>query len=238
MRRLWISDVHANLPAFEAVLADAGEVDEIVFLGDIVGYGPHPSACVDLLKTLEAKVIRGNHDASTLAIRTRSTPRRTHPVDWDEWTYDHLNDSQLSYLAGLPSELTVNLGGAEAKAIHHPPGAPYLDASMPDELLARHFQTVPSPVVLCGHSHRPLDRTIRGRRYIVIPAVGQPRNRDPRAGYAVECGGHLEFRFVEYDTDGYARDVENVGLAETFCQRWIRFIRTGYDTEWSREYRR
>lgn len=102
MKRLWIADVHANLPAFEAVLADAGKAGEIVFLGDIVGFGPHPSACADLLIQLDANVILGNHDVSTLAIRTRSTPRRAHPVDWDEWTFDQLSDSQLSYLDKPP----------------------------------------------------------------------------------------------------------------------------------------
>jgi len=237
MKRLWITDIHANLPAFEAVLADAGKADEIVFLGDIVGYGPHPSACVDLLMQLDAKIILGNHDAATLATRTRSTPRRTNPVDWDEWTFEQLGHTQLSYLASMAIELKLDFRGIEAKVIHHPPGAPYLDSSMPDDVLAQHFQAVLSPVVFCGHSHRQIDRTINGCRYIVIPAVGQPRNRDPRAGYAVECDGTLEFRFVEYDIDRYAVDVENIGLDAAFCQRWIRFVRTGYDTVWSREYK-
>ena len=103
MKRLWIADVHANLPAFEAVLQNAGTVDEIVFLGDIVGYGPHPSACIDLLKHLQPKAVLGNHDASVLALGRRAA-RYSRPVNWDEWTHDQLNDSQLSYLAALPTD--------------------------------------------------------------------------------------------------------------------------------------
>ena len=235
MRRLWIADVHANLPAFEAVLRDAGTVDDVVFLGDIVGFGPHPVACIDLLRQLEAKAILGNHDASVLAVRGRPGPRST-PIDWDEWTFDQLSDSQLSYLEALPRKLAIVSGGVEIKAMHHPAGAPYLHPAMPEPVLANHLQAVPHPVVFCGHSHRGIDRTVNGRRFVCIPPVGQPRNRDPRAGYAVESDGNLVFAFVTYDVERAVADVQGIGLAEEFCQRWIRFLRTGFDTEWSREY--
>lgn len=237
MRRLWIADVHANLPAFEAVLADAGAADDFVFLGDIVGCGPHPSACIDLLRGLDAKVILGNHDAAVLAVGARA-PRRSNSLDWDGWTFDQLDESQLSYLASLPTELAVDFCGASAQAMHHPPGAPYLHPAMPDSVLARHLHAVPYPVVLCGHSHRHIDRTVNGRRYVCVPPVGQPRNGDTRAGYAVEKDGDLAFSFVPYDIERVVIDVQSVGLADEYCQRWIRFLRTGSDVEWSREFRR
>lgn len=235
MRRLWIADIHANLPAFEAVLRDAGPVDEIVFLGDIVGFGPHPGACIDLLKQLNAKAILGNHDASVLAVRGRMW-RRSNPIDWDEWTFDQLNESQLSYLAALPSELAIVSCGVNVKAMHHPSGAPYLHPAMPDSVLANHLQSVLHPVIFYGHSHRRIDRTVNGCRYVCIPPVGQPRNHDPRAGYAVENNGRLKFAFVTYDIERVAVDIQGIGLEKEFCQRWINFLRTGFDPEWSREY--
>ncbi len=235
MRRLWITDVHANLSAFEAVLADAGEVDEVVFLGDIVGYGPHPAACVDLLQQIGPKAIAGNHDAGILAVRSR-TSRQTDPVSWDEWTFDRLSAAQLSYLASLPTEMTINFRRGSATAVHHPPGAPYLHPAMPDEVLENCFQTVCGSVVFCGHSHRLIDRTVDGRRFVCLPAVGQQRNGDPRAGYALEESGELDFRFVEFDIERCVADTEKIGLEEAFCRRWIRFIRSGHDAEWSREY--
>ncbi len=236
MRRLWIADIHANLPAFEAVLADAGAVDDVVFLGDIVGCGPHPAACVDLLAQLDAKAILGNHDAAVLAIRGRAARRSNH-VDWDEWTFDQLNESQLSYLAALPSELSIVGSGVNVKAMHHPSGAPYLHGAMPDSVLASHLQGVSHPVIFCGHSHHQIDRTVNGCRYVCIPPVGQPRNGDARAGYAVEADGSLLFNFVPYDIERVVSDIERIGLADEFCQRWIRFLRAGFDVEWSREYK-
>ena len=117
MRRLWVSDVHANLPAFEAVLRDAGPVDEVVFLGDIVGCGPHPAACVDLLRGLGPRAILGNHDAAVLAVGDRPRERSAHVV-WDEWTFDQLEGSQRSFLEGLPEQLTISFCGLEASTLH------------------------------------------------------------------------------------------------------------------------
>ena len=66
MKRLIIADIHSNLPALEAVLESSPPVDEIVFLGDIIGYGPHPRECVDVLMSLKARAILGNHDRNIL----------------------------------------------------------------------------------------------------------------------------------------------------------------------------
>lgn len=236
MRRLWITDVHANLPAFQAVLADAGAADDIVYLGDIVGYGPNPSACVDLLMQCDAKAVRGNHDAAVLAVGAR-VGRRARPVNWDEWTFDQLNESQLSYLAGLPTELAVDAFGVTVQTMHHPAGVPYFHPAMPDSVLASYLQTVSYPILFCGHSHRRIDRTVNGQRYVCIPPIGQPRNGDTRAGYAVEEDGSLVFKFVSYDVERVVADIQRIGLNDEFRQRWIRFVRTGADIVWSHEYR-
>ena len=121
--------------------------------------------------------------------------------------------------------------------MHHPSGIPYLHPAMPDSVLAHHLQTVPYPIIFCGHSHRPIDRTVNGRRYVCIPSVGQPRNGDTRAGYAIENDGSLVFRFVPYDMERVVVDIQRIGLGDAFCQRWIRFLRMGFDVEWSREYK-
>jgi len=236
VRRLWIADVHANLPAFEAVLADAGTVDDVVFLGDIVGCGPHPSACLDLLTQLGGRAVLGNHDTSVLAIRSRSAAR-SDPVDWDEWTFDRLSASQKSYLASLPAEISVVCCGEEARAVHHLPGAPYLHPDMPDAVFAPHLEPIAGPLVLCGHSHRQIDRTVNGVRLVCVPPIGQPRNGDTRAGYAIESDGALAYRLVPYDVDRVLADIGGIGLAPAYCQRWARFVRTGFDREWSRDYR-
>ena len=78
---------------------------------------------------------------------------------------------------------------------------------------------------------RAIDRTVNGRRLVCLPAIGQPRNSDPRAGYAIEAGSDLEFRYVEYDVESVVRDIRQIGLHEDFRARWIRFLRTGSDPE-------
>ena len=236
MRRLWIADVHATLPAFEAVLRDAGKIDEIVFLGDVVGCGPHPAACVDLLADLNAKAVVGNHDTAVVEIGERSD-RCSNPVDWNEWTFDQLNDSKLSYLASLPSELSIVSNGVSVQAMHHPAGALYLHPAMPDSVLAAHLKDVPYPVIFCGDSHRQIDRTVDRRRYVCIPPVGQPRDGDTRAGYAIENNGTLTYHYVPYDVEKVIVDLQEIGLADEFYQRWVNFLRTAHDPVWSREYK-
>ena len=236
MKRLWITDVHASLPAFEAVLRAAGDVDEVVFLGDIVGYGPHPSECVDLLRTLCPKAIRGNHDSSVFSVKNHTFQNMKSDVDWDEWTFHQLDESQLRYLRALPDELTVVSAGHEIRAIHHPAGAPYLHPAMSDRLLAGYFQNISGAIVFFGHSHRMIDRVIDGRRFVCFPSVGQARNGDIRAGYGLEIDGKLNFRFVACDVRKVIADVHRIGLPEKFCERWINFISTGFDREWSRDF--
>lgn len=235
MRRLLIADVHANLPAFEAVLRDAGEVDEVVFLGDIVGYGPHPAQCLDLLLRIGARSIVGNHDREVLALTACPEPP-ARPVNWLQWTFRQLAQAHLAYLASLPEERVINCGGEQVRVMHHPPGAPYLHPAMPDAVLSRHFRAVPGSAVFFGHSHRQIDRTVDGRRLVCIPAVGQPRDGDPRAGYALESDGELSFHRVCHDVERVVADVRAIGLDPAFTRRWVRFVRAGFDHEWSREY--
>ena len=238
MRRLLIADVHANLPAFEAVLRDAGAVDEVIFLGDIVDYGPHPAQCVDLLRSLGARAVVGNHDLQVLAVAP-CTDAPQEPVNWLQWTCRQLSDAHLAYIAGLPAELSVRTmdGGDEFRALHRPAGAPYLHPAMSDAELAQHCRSAPGPFVVFGHSHRPIDRTVGGRRLVCLPPVGQPRDGDPRAGYALQTGGTLSFHRVAYDVESVIADVCAIGLDPAFTARWVEFLRTGFDDEWSQSYR-
>lgn len=71
MKRLWLADVHANLPSLKAVLQDSGDCDEVVFLGDIIGYGPHPAECVDMLMRINPCAVIGNHDKAILKLKNK-----------------------------------------------------------------------------------------------------------------------------------------------------------------------
>jgi diadenosine tetraphosphatase ApaH/serine/threonine PP2A family protein phosphatase len=235
MRRLLIADIHATLPAFEAVLADAGAVDEIVCLGDVVGYGPHPAECVDMLMTLNAVSVIGNHDADVLEEPEFTLDSAKSPHEyWLRWTYDRLTPGHRAVLAALP--LTRCLQDTDLGLVHfvHSIGNGRLYHGMPADLLARMIAPLPGRTVICGHSHRAIDRHVGCRRVVCLPGIGQWRDGDPRPGYAIQDGAAVTFHYVHLDTAPVLHDIRNVGLPEPFLGRWCRFISTGYDPEWSR----
>ena len=234
MKRLLLTDIHANLSAFEAVLADAGPFDEAVFLGDIVDCGPHPSECVDLLADVGAQCIVGNHDEGVLTAVTDGRQRRQY-ADWQEWTHDQLGPDRISYIASFPRTRCIASCGRQALLIHQVPGAPYLHESMTDEQVAHHFAPLGSEVVYSGHCHRLIDREIDGRRFVSFRAVGQHRDGDTRASYAIEQDGVLTHRAVAYDVARVAHDIERIGMDPAFTARYAAFVRNAYDVEWSRD---
>ena len=235
VKRLILADIHANLPAFEAVLGDAPAVDEILFLGDVVGYGPHPAACVDLFRDLAPIAILGNHDAELLR-RAEATEwsGSSHDI-WLRWTIDRLSSEQKTYLQSLPASLHIRAGTASVTVIHQTPGRNYLRPTSTDSEVAEALHGVAGTLVYCGHVHRAMRFHLPGRELVCFPAVGQPRNRDPRAGYAVETDGHLDFHYVPYDTNATLQAIAEIPLPADFAARWSRFVETGYDAEWSRE---
>jgi len=238
MKRLIIADVHSNLPAFEAVLESAPRVDEIIFLGDVIGYGPHPRQCVDLLMNLNARAIIGNHDRNIMEKPpTNPSGNAAEITNWDHWEYFSLRKDQQTYLKNLPDMITISSGGKDVTCVHGSPSGKYLHPAMPDEIFREEFKDVPGSAIYFGHSHRVIDRNIDGRRLICFKAVGQPRDRDRRAGFAIEEGGIIEHRKVQYNVERVVDDVKKIGLPEPFLSRWIEFLRNGYDAEWSREYK-
>jgi diadenosine tetraphosphatase ApaH/serine/threonine PP2A family protein phosphatase len=205
MRFLVLSDIHANIDAFDAVLAHAGgRWDRVLVLGDLVGYGAEPNAVVDRVKSLSPEVvIRGNHDKAACGLDDGSQfnhVARTAAI----WTGGVLTPDNIAYLRALPmgpvpiDALTQICHGAPFDEDH------YIfdggDARMAMQAAAR-------PLCLYGHTHLPAifkvvegildgeapdgDREVvvrlqRGARYLInVGSIGQPRDGDPRAGYGV-----------------------------------------------------
>ena len=243
MRTALITDIHGNREAFAAVLADvaARGCERTALLGDIVGYGPDPEWCVDRaigLVAAGAICLQGNHDAAVAAgARDFSTNARL-ALDW---TRSRLNAAQRGFLAGLP--LTATLGEvllchASAEA----PGEWIYVATVARAVGA--FRATAARVVVCGHVHVPAlyaaDRAgavreqrvkigvalplISSRRWLaVVGAVGQPRDRNPAAGYAVydDAVQELTFRRVPYDCGKTALKVRAAGLPEALALRLL-----------------
>lgn len=217
MRYAILSDIHGNLEAFRAVLADISRrrADMIWCLGDIVGYGPDPHACLDLLKRQRQLTVPGNHDLAAMNMIASSD---FHP-DADEsnrWTKEQLVDSDMAFLGTLPP--TAEKEGCTL--VHASPRDPIWEYMRSAEVAAQNLASFQSQVCLVGHTHKPavfrcIDNTcveekfpddapldLGKTRFILNPGgVGQPRDGDPRASYAIFDGGSRSVQLfrVAYD---------------------------------------
>lgn len=221
MRLLVISDIHANLPAFEAVLNDSkGEWDRIWFLGDLVGYGPNPNECVTLLRQYDHIALSGNHDWAVLGkldINAFNPDARTAI----EWTQTALEEDNRTFLDSLPPIRTQT----PFLLAHASPRQPVWEYILDVQTAILNFAhlEIETPFCLVGHTHNPVifqevdsnrvvfreltayRRTLLDKgRYIINPgSVGQPRDSDPRAAYALLDNEAMswEYRRVEYPVE-------------------------------------
>ena len=200
-----ISDIHANLAALEVVLDkldELGAADRLWCLGDVVGYGPYPNECLELLRTYEHVCLPGNHDWGAIG---RADPElfNNEARFVLEWTAAHLSADNRAYLEALPE--IVEMPDVPFTLVHASPRDPIWEYLLEPQEAAECFPLVNTPYCLVGHPHVPTifraavgeysvkmimpepDEIIRlaGARLIVNPgSVGQPRDQDPRAHYA------------------------------------------------------
>ena len=238
MRTLIVSDIHSNLVALEAVIRDAetrGGYQRVWCLGDTVGYGPEPVACLERLRAMEAVSVMGNHDAAAAGIM--GTEEFNDLAAWAcHWTTSQLTPETHRVLESIPSIATEGL----FTLVHGAPRDPLMEylVSMPQAEAA--WQAVETPMVLVGHLHRPFvcwdgqgfqqaadgtSVTIGKQRLVINPgSVGQPRDGDPRAAYAVydDSAGVVEMHRVPYDIDATQRRMRELGLPGPLISRLAR----------------
>ena len=227
MRRLIFTDIHASEPALTAVLQEAGHWDDVLFLGDVVGFGPHPAECAALLREIAPRRILGNHDLDCCQKRPRSL--------WDAWTYDRLSEDMRRWILDCPPALSLRFGELRVFCSHRAPSAVgYLRPSVSAEEMAAAFGDADADLFLCGHYHHGIERILDGKHYAAIRAVGQMRDSDPQAGYTIEEDGKLTHHRVPYDIERVVYDLDAIGLEDAFKARWSQFLKTAHDPEWSR----
>jgi diadenosine tetraphosphatase ApaH/serine/threonine PP2A family protein phosphatase len=240
MKYLVISDIHANLEAFDAVLAAAGPYDRVLVLGDLVGYGADPNLIIDRIRGLAgATVIRGNHDKVGAGLEDVEgfNYLARHAI---AWTADALTPDNKAWLAALPAGPVLVEPLVE---ICH--GAPFdEDCYIFDDLDAtRALRTARGPLCLFGHTHVPAGYRLagdelhmigpprgsryripldRGVKYLVnCGAVGQPRDGDPQAAFGLldTADRTLTIARVPYDVATAQAKIIAAGLPEVLAQR-------------------
>ena len=246
MRYALISDIHANTPALEAVLADIALRDGITatyHLGDLVGYAPWPDETVAMLREAEIVGIAGNYD-STVATDYKHCGCRYEDPRQEElshlsyaWTRRHVSPETKAFLGGLPFRLDVRVpGGHQAGStlimVHGTPtlNTVYWTEDRPDSFclkMARAAGARAGDVLAFGHTHKPWHRAVDGINFVNTGSVGRPKDGDWRAGYVIldfaDDQVRPEFVRLEYDVERAVRAIRASELPDEFGD----FLRAG-----------
>lgn len=209
-----ISDVHANLVALDAVLDDIDNSSPLVCAGDVVGYNPWPAACIERLRERDVPTISGNHDRMLTSGRNfGANPMAQAGI---RYARDVCSEDDLAWLEELPVQRTEFDG--RLKLVHGHPDAP--DRYTYPEDFGAHLLGDEDVLVL-GHTHIQHVEEFDDGIVVNPGSVGQPRDRDPRAAYAVVDLESLdvELRRVEYDVDRVVDEIEAEGLPERSGER-------------------
>jgi len=231
MRYAIIADVHANLTAFAAVLKDIeqrGGMDEIWCLGDTVGYGPDPHECIALLRQQRHVCVAGNHDWGAIG-KVNIADFNPDAAAACQWTTQQLSPEDIRYLENLP----LTLERDDFTLVHGSPREPIWEYLTSTSIALQNFNFFQSPYCLVGHSHVPLvfrdedgacsfnkwttniGLALGQNRLIINPGgVGQPRDGDPRASYAIYDTENRQLRLyrVPYDIETTQHKMMEGGL--------------------------
>ena len=236
----WVvfSDIHSNLEAFEAVLADMRTIrfSCLICLGDVVGYAANPKECVDLVRSLDTEVLQGNHDFGVVDNPTML--QMSGPAALGiRYARKQLTPARCDFLANL--HLVSSQGDLEFvhSSLDRPEDWTYLRR---EPEIREHFKAQTQPIAFCGHTHIPsavwlspkeemnllgsngrIELPIEGKVLINAGSVGQPRDRCPDACYVVYDAAqrHVEFRRVPYDINRAKEKILEAGLPSITAER-------------------
>ncbi len=247
MRYALISDIHANLPALEAVLRDITVrgvgVDATYHLGDLVGYAPWPDETVALLRTSGVPGVSGNYD-STVATGYKHCGCKYEDPHQEAlshvsygWTLAHTSPLTKAFLATLPFRMDLrpmggHFAGRTVTLVHGTPtlNTVYWTEDRPDSFCTKMAQFAGAragDVIAFGHTHKPWHREVDGVHFVNTGSVGRPKDGDWRAGYVLldagEGGLDVELVRVEYDLERAMRGI----LASELPHEFAEYLRTG-----------
>lgn len=239
MKILLLADIHANWPALNAI---SETCDHCVFLGDAVDYATNPAPCIEWCMDRVDTCVRGNHDHS-VAQRVVVSPGgmfRRLAAGMRPVHYERLNDDHLTWLAEMPVTQHVTLGNHSFLFVHATPrdpmdeyiangrmGEPAPDLQFLKEQWQFRLEHVDVDFVCVGHTHVPMDLQLDGCRVLNPGSVGQPRDGDWRASYAIIEDGEVTFHRVEYDVEETIRDMQTAGVSEEIVEKASLVLKSG-----------
>jgi len=238
MRYGIIADIHSNLEAFQQVLKALGPVDTLLCLGDIVGYGPNPSECIELLKQYPNMTIAGNHDlgcSGKIELYDFNTDAR----EACEWSQQQLSEEQRNYLQNLPLTRQVN---KDIILVHGSPRSPIWEYVLSKDDAITNFNDYRFRICFIGHTHIPvlfeeepsyiyglvkpqpngIIRLNRESRYIInAGSIGQPRDGNPTASFAIfdHSKWEIEFYRFSYPFETTQEKMKKEGLSSFLINR-------------------
>lgn len=247
MRFALLSDVHANLPALDAVLADIRQrtdVDAVFHLGDLVGYAPWPNEVVQRLRDERIGGVAGNYDSTVATGYVHCGCKYEDPRQEElshvsyAWTLQHTSAETKAFLGALPFRIDLrplggHVGGPTVTLLHGNQvlNTVYVYAERSDEFLDRMASAVgakPGDVICFGHTHKPWHRVVGDVHFVNTGSVGRPKDGDPRAGYVLldvraPQAVDVEFVRITYDVSKTADAIVAAGLPSEFAD----YLRTG-----------
>ena len=231
MRYAFFSDLHSNIFALDAVLGDVARVgvDQRYVLGDLVGYAPWPNEVLDRLREEAIPIVMGNYDDGTGFGRDECGCAYTHPVEKAlgdagfAWTKANTSETNTAWLRTLAPQIRFQADGLRFLLVHGSPRKmnEYLYEDKPDSTFARIAAAADVDVIVCGHTHRPYNKTVAGTRFINDGSVGKPKDGDARACWALvetsPAGVTVDFRRVDYDIEAAAQGILASELPHEFA---------------------
>lgn len=225
MRFGFFSDIHGNVLALEAVLADMKDagVEAYVCAGDLAAFGPRPREVLQRLNEIEdLMIVRGNTERWLDLVRSKPVgPYDENVIEKVRpalaWTIEKLPDDSITIMADLPLAGMMEGGGVAVLVEHASPGSDWvgIQPEATDERLEEMFQGFEAEAFVCGHTHRPLVRKVGEVLVVNDGAVGFPYDGVPRPSWVLvdlSGGVNAEIRRVDYDRDAVRRDIEDLGM--------------------------
>ena len=228
MRTLVISDIHGNLAALDAVLSVPHDL--VVCLGDIVGYGPQPAACVQRVRDTLAVTVQGNHDrafacgiASGASERFRWLAEATSQV-----ALAQLHEEDCDFLAALPRWAVMDSLGPRILLVHATPNDPLYQYLGPDrDAWSKQVRGLDADVLFVGHTHLQFQLQLDDKLVVNPGSVGQPKDGDSRAAFAVIEDGRVFLQRVSYDVEATISALEGAPVQKAAVRALSAVLRSG-----------